>query len=914
MLKLPNKKIITAQPADLPSAQVAVVSPDGIFGTVPSHEISSAIEAGYREDTPEVRKDLALQKEYGEGFGNEAAAFGLGAARTLSFGLSDLALKNSGLVSAERLRETKERNPNATTAGELGAFAVPLGGQILGAMKGAGTVAQGVGLGARLAGGAVSGVNAAGAEIAKAVTGVTGSKLIGGAAQAAGEAFAYNVAKNLSESVLGEKEITAQRLLANSGTALAVGAGLGLGIPLATKAAQATAQKAKAALSALGGTVREKILPAAADAAARGYSDIYGAATGGGQGVADDVYATISGGFTPAKAKEREAFVKAISPEAADDMDRVFIQQLTDTHHGVEAAKDILYKDIRPREMDMLLDGVELNPALEDFGRLINVVNDTAKKMADDPLLYNQTYMRELKNVGIELEKRAGSTKGGAVVGFDNAAELHSFVDSVKKTALSDLRFGNGGTDRSAKNAIAEISKVYQDFASHLENPAIYGDAGARQGSVNEAVSTYLREMPKKNSQTGPGSFKRFWMDSSGNIDVAKVKANLRKIGTGRDRDIFASLDRYMSAASAVVDQAEKGAVNIGSKDIDRAGFESLVKKLGDTRLKAADDLATVNKIRSQDAFGMALMNFQKTVGDSLFRDGVFSGVVKIAQRAASPFGVAKTLSTAEGLVMNTSKRASETVGRLVGRLGSAAGKAGAAAAPYVAPAGIKSTLSALIGDDNNEPGDDFHRASVKLAALAADPAGTAEKLSAGVSQLSPHAPELAQSVIDTQMRAISFLDEKAPKNDAAQFTLNPFVQSWQPSDGEISKWKRYAAAVQDPLSVLDELEHGTVSAEAVEAVQAVYPALFEDLKMQLMTKVGELKTTVPYRDRVQLSLLFDVALDPSLDPSFVNTVQNGYGQAASQADSAKPAYRSSSASKKLGANEETTAQRIARR
>ncbi len=81
-----------------------------------------------------------------------------------------------------------------------------------------------------------------------------GDSLVGKAAAkalgTAGELEAYNIANNIDESALGDHELTAQQLLANSGSALAIGGGLGFLMPVASKAINAGAGKAKAAATA----------------------------------------------------------------------------------------------------------------------------------------------------------------------------------------------------------------------------------------------------------------------------------------------------------------------------------------------------------------------------------------------------------------------------------------------------------------------------------------------------------------------------------------------------------------------------------------------------------------------------------------------------------------------------------------
>lgn len=895
------------------SPLVSLLGPGGVTRQVPQAQLSFFLESGYKLDTPEARHEIDLQAKYGEGLGAEVGAGLLGGARSLSFGVSDLLLQRTGLVGFEALRELKERNPNATLAGELGALAIPLGGELFGAGK--------VAAGLKGAGSGISGVAKLAGTIGEEAAKATGSKLLGSAAQASAEAFAYNVAKNLSESVLGDEKMTAQRLLAHSGQALAIGGGLGLGIPIAAKGVQLGAQKARQAIDALGTTLKERVLPAAGEAVAGAYSKAYGAVTGKGDEAANEVFAMLQGSFKPGAAAEREKFVRAISPDEFNQTHEVFTSQLSDAFDNVQAIMKRGRQQLRPGEMDNLLEGVEMRPALADFGQLINTVAATAKKMADEPLLYDQTYRREVERMVEALEQRVGSEAGGGKVGFESTKDLWNTVNKIKGSALNDIAYTTNlrTAGRAEVNAVMEMRQLYRSFKEHLENPALYGDAAARQASYNESISTLLGLIEKNKGSGAQGAFQRHFLGPDGFVDSAKTLKMLRKIGSSRDVESVAALEDFMAASRSFVDQAEKSSINAGLDGaVDRAGFESIVSKIADTQRKATEDLAAVSKIRSQDAFGMALLNFQKTVGDTLFRDGVFSATVKLAQKAASPFGVVKALSAAEGFALKTSGRISGAVGRMVDKMGSAGVVAGTAVRPYVEPASVKLLLGGLLGDDPKKATKDrneaYQETLQRLSEAVADPATTGARLTEGVHAIAPHAPMLAQAVTETQMRAIQYLYEKAPKDDNA-VSEGPFSQGYQPADWEIAAWERCAAAVQDPLSVLDELEHGTVTQEAVEALQAVYPALYEDVRVQLTKQITETKTNVPYFDRIQLSDLFGVDLDNSLDPAFVNAVQNGYVQAAAaQQSQRQSAYRPTSAAVKLGALEETPAQRIQRR
>ena len=98
----------------------------GVAYDVPEDGVAQNLRAGWKLESPDqaaerVRKEY-LEKEKG-GIGGALIAGGLGVARGLSMGLSDVAL--SEYVNPKELREYKEAQPTASTIGEVGAMVGP---------------------------------------------------------------------------------------------------------------------------------------------------------------------------------------------------------------------------------------------------------------------------------------------------------------------------------------------------------------------------------------------------------------------------------------------------------------------------------------------------------------------------------------------------------------------------------------------------------------------------------------------------------------------------------------------------------------------------------------------------------------------------------------------------------------------
>lgn len=181
--------------------------------------------------------DAAREAKQFGGVGQGLKAVGAGAARGLTFGLSDVAATQFGGESArQELAGLKEHRGVLSGAGEVGGMLLPLalsGGAaapIEGAEAGAGIL----GGAARVAGALPRGVAALGegaADIAGNVVGRGATSLVGRVAQkaipmAAGgalEGAAYGAGQTISEAALGDEELTAEKLLAGAGHGALIG-------------------------------------------------------------------------------------------------------------------------------------------------------------------------------------------------------------------------------------------------------------------------------------------------------------------------------------------------------------------------------------------------------------------------------------------------------------------------------------------------------------------------------------------------------------------------------------------------------------------------------------------------------------------------------------------------------------------
>jgi hypothetical protein len=244
----------TGNPVDVPASQVRQALVDGTAGFGKDQEVvvqgprgdlqkvpgieaadliainGSAIGTDAAYEVQEARREEAV--DYGGVLGGVGAA-AAGAARGLSFGLSDLAGRELGF--GDELAKVERNNPNLSIVSELFGAALPAIATYGGsapesaaamAVRGATTLGRGAeavgGVAERLA---VRGVTALGAT-----EGGAAARILGSTARAGVEGSLYGVGQAVSESSLQDDPLTISKLLAGGGMGALMGAGLGAGL------------------------------------------------------------------------------------------------------------------------------------------------------------------------------------------------------------------------------------------------------------------------------------------------------------------------------------------------------------------------------------------------------------------------------------------------------------------------------------------------------------------------------------------------------------------------------------------------------------------------------------------------------------------------------------------------------------
>jgi len=96
------------------------------------------------------------------------------------------------------------------------------------------------------------------------------------------------------------------------------------------------------------------------------------------------------------------------------------------------------------------------------------------------------------------------------------------------------------------------------------------------------------------------------------------------------------------------------------------------------------------------------------------------------------------------------------------------------------------------------------------------------------------------------------------------------------------SKFERYVDAINDPMGVLKHMADGKLTGEHVEALQAVYPSLYNEAQRTVMEVLSQ-KNDLTFRQKVQLGLFMQVPTMPAYNPAIYGSIQSQYAIASAQ-------------------------------
>lgn len=165
-----------------------------------------------------------------------------------------------------------------------------------------------------------------------------------------------------------------------------------------------------------------------------------------------------------------------------------------------------------------------------------------------------------------------------------------------------------------------------------------------------------------------------------------------------------------------------------------------------------------------------------------------------------------------------------------------------------------------------------------EVSVLVSNPSLMLNQINQYAGQISNRgAPNIGNATAMKMSNAATYIYNAIPKPPAPTSPFAP-KQTFKPSDQQISAFMQKLQIVEKPLSILEDLQKGTLTHNHIEAMKAVYPGLLGEIqkRVQEYAMSGEAKA-MPYQSRMKLSLLMESPMDKSLDQTALQTYQMSY-------------------------------------
>ena len=706
----------------------------------------------------------------------------------------------------------------------------------------------------------------------------TGSRLAGTAVAGTLEGAALSVQQTGEQAFVEDSELTAEQMLAGMGWGALIGGGVGLGVGGARALFGRAGSRGSTPLdsprldapdAALEATAARALgdvppVPGLAGKLRDALEDAQAAVAGADRGALGEVSATR--GFLDPKSS---AYKKRSLWWNRDAIRENATAKLTDSLEQAAADAD----DVLDNVVDAGLKRSHIAPKLTaDKEVMVQTARAEVQRVREE---LGTALARADEFGNKRLLLRQAKYLDSIAPTSDDAADSFIALDRLKRGLQKDVKALRTSSGRSG-NALEQMqSRQLADYLeasqerirTGLEDAAIWGEAGTAQKAINGRWGEFLRTQ-----QTFREAFLRRVEGSDYltgrpvyRVDPDKVASYIRKTGRQEGKLVDEYFRRHVDAREALAREIGD-AFETGGDEVARLTSSS--KSIRQTLGELDETARAVNQVEAvMEAEGTSGMAGTAAVVGGVIGGAPGAAIGGLLGAAARPGTMIRQAAAIEQLARNVNLKLERGIGDFFERAASPirallpqAAKAGAARS--LKPIPTVTALELFRGKEADNQKAYKKRVTELLASTENFGAGIRARSEEALGELPAKAPKLSQAMVTTATRGAEFLKSKIPAPIVDSKSLTPKTTPPIVSDFEIAQFARYWSAVSNPLSVLDDLRRGTVAPEQVEALQAVYPKLYQSIQTGVREKLLELDEAgiiVPYQARLQLDLLLNL-------------------------------------------------------
>lgn len=925
-------------------SDVHVVGPYGETGTVAEADIPHVVSSGGRLATPEelagIRSDEAyaqkstLEKvtsvasmagvvpfalragvKLAQGKGGEIApslppvgeAYLQGVSNSLTGGLASVGMKElvraaggneAAAAYGQNALDVETAHKGIFSAGQIAGFIGTAGAGSEGAALGqAAKAIPGVGIGAlggvaeRGAGRLLAGVAERGAAGRAAATAGTL------AARGAVEGGLYGAAGQITEDMLGDHEIAADKVFAAGGLGalggFLGGAALGAGGSLAASGARGLAGSAKGALS----KAASRFAPKAEQAAVEG-------AEAAGKEVA---FVNPNAGLRAATGETEQAFAIGAEQREIGLRPNAFASPLSKAPEGKKAFSfgeggEISLNEnagLRGLKKDVAdsVDVTRVGKAQPQEVSFLGGATDTLEDAAGSPIKLPKGFAPDVPASSAPWNVRQAYREAWKAVGAGNGLQSTKYagkaakylaqdggVDAVGETLLRrgiiDAKTGSvaEGAFAAAKTGTAAdlLPRIEAEAAITGQRIGELTDASGGRiaakdilGSVDSVLAPLQKKAGFENVTNGVASYR----------DSLVSKLTVAPDGTVALQDLLAqrkALDELVFregtplAPSARIQELRQVRTNLEDlivTSLDEASEKMPGELAAEYKSLKKDYLAlSIARDAAEDSSRRASKGASLGLRDMIMGAGTGGGITGLA--ASFGHKVVRERGNAAAAVLLYRMGEMGSLAKVVSGVDDLIGHAskGLLGAPSRGALPSPATSGNLIAD--------AREAARKVASAQANPEAFASYVASQTAHLQSTAPNLAGSLQRRMTDALAFLARKTPSADPDPYDPHPAPPM---NEQDSASYLRYHFYAEQPARFFQEVAAGKITPEGAETARALMPGAFAELQSRMGEAIAESITNgiqVPFENRRKIDALLGTETDPSSRPDHMRLLQ----------------------------------------
>jgi hypothetical protein len=799
------------------------------------------------EKAPSVDFDKFNQEVEPQIYDRPIEAFAQGAARGLSFGLSDVAETALGIRSKEELKKLEEHNPVASTAGEFTGVAAPLvlsGGTSLLA-QGAEKLGAGV-LGVSKLGSAAEQfalknlLKETGGSATKQILQKAAAKGLGSAVEGA----FYGAGQVVSEAALGDPAEVAQNAVGTIGLSslLAgslVGGGSILG-PALKDAIKSAIPKGEGLFSKLTGISKEattvlKERPGELDTLLSKADD-----------ASEALNAHALDSAPEAKAKIRNVF---------DNLSNDFDKKLSEVDHL----------------------SAPLNFKPKDGKSILDIFDQARRKLTPEglePLPEARGYLNQIDEIENTVMRTARRNAGLPLDGIISKPEMDKMYLTARQWNALRKQFQDAGEFAKEIGKLTPIESLYNQL-QYSANKAIEEAITPELRPINKQISQLIEYQSdlKKYGFTDrvidPQKYKKLYLAKNQN-EVSAFKDILQSVDAEHGTDLWKDVE--LGRAFNNLYQQNAIAKSFTGRSLLAPGLGAAVGSVAGVFGAAGG--AVAGELLQSPVIQRNLAKGLVRLGDMVSSEEA-SQLGEAVNRLVPANAVPWVSAQIAGLA--TLERANK---RMDSKINDAVNSLASGDYSDVDHDSLRTLSETSYGKNysrrEEDPTKAFKKRREELLDLATNPQKLTDHIAENLKEISMVAPQVSNAMSSLIANAAQFLAEKAPKNPFEDAPFKWMKESWQPSDSELSEFQRYVTAVENPASVFKDIKSGVLSPEGIEVLQELYPSIYSKLQKKIIDKLSS-KKSLPYEQKVLIGTVFQSAMDEDQKPEVLRLLQSNY-------------------------------------